>query len=292
MNEREGSRCAWCGTTPGAGLAGRDRAGVEPSRARGDPPRRCSATRARGPCRSPRSTGRQPASLPARCPCRRLSTAATLPSEDLMALSYADRSFDLVVMAEPLEHVPDVERALSEIRAFSPGAAHVFTVPVVADRPARRRAGLDANGAIVPRRPAITARRRPTAATSRLPRVRVRRGPLPRRRLRPFRARDGRNPARSSPTAPRPERCALPSARTSSPPWPTRNKPSSSSIRALSGAFRGRPVLGSARWTSTARCASSFATATTPAWISAARPGVDLACQGTCSSCRPATSTP
>ena len=155
MNEREGSRCAWCGTTlRSAGLAGA--IVQEVNRLAGT-----RATHLAALFRDPRARSLSIAEINsagnlhrylARCPGLRHSEygSRTLPSEDLMALSYADRSFDLVVTAETLEHVPDVERALSEIRrVLKPGAAHVFTVPVVADRPSRRRAMLDANGAVV-----------------------------------------------------------------------------------------------------------------------------------------------
>ena len=54
--------------------------------------------------------------------------------EDLMALSYADASFDLVVTSETLEHVPDLSTALAEIRrVLAPGGRHIFTVPVLPD---------------------------------------------------------------------------------------------------------------------------------------------------------------
>ncbi len=52
--------------------------------------------------------------------------------EDLMHLSYADSSFDLVLTSETLEHVPDLDTALSEIRRILvPGGRHLFTVPIV-----------------------------------------------------------------------------------------------------------------------------------------------------------------
>jgi hypothetical protein len=52
--------------------------------------------------------------------------------EDLGALSYADRAFDLVLTSETLEHVPDLDAALGEIRrVLRPGGRHVFTVPLV-----------------------------------------------------------------------------------------------------------------------------------------------------------------
>ncbi len=55
-----------------------------------------------------------------------------LRSEDLMNLTYADGSFDLVVTSETLEHVPDLDRALGEIhRVLVPGGRHIFTIPVL-----------------------------------------------------------------------------------------------------------------------------------------------------------------
>ena len=50
--------------------------------------------------------------------------------EDITALSFASASFDLIVSAEVLEHVPDLDKALSEsARVLKPGGAHLFTVP-------------------------------------------------------------------------------------------------------------------------------------------------------------------
>jgi SAM-dependent methyltransferase len=53
-------------------------------------------------------------------------------SEDLSRLSYPHESFDLVLTSETLEHVPDIEAALGEIRrVLKPGGHHVFTVPLL-----------------------------------------------------------------------------------------------------------------------------------------------------------------
>jgi SAM-dependent methyltransferase len=53
-------------------------------------------------------------------------------SEDLTRLTYADRSFDLVLTSETLEHVPDLHAALREVRrVLVPGGRHIFTVPVL-----------------------------------------------------------------------------------------------------------------------------------------------------------------
>jgi SAM-dependent methyltransferase len=69
------------------------------------------------------------------------STGPGIPSENLMALSYADERFDLVVTSDVLEHVPDLHRALRETRrVLKPRGAHVFTVPVIWDRDTVRRA--------------------------------------------------------------------------------------------------------------------------------------------------------
>lgn len=69
------------------------------------------------------------------------STSPDVPSEDLSALSYSDGTFDLVLTSDTLEHVPDVPRALAEIRrVLKPGGLHVFTIPVIWDRTTRKRA--------------------------------------------------------------------------------------------------------------------------------------------------------
>lgn len=54
--------------------------------------------------------------------------------EDLLALSYPDDSFDLVLHSDSLEHVPDIELALAELRrVLKPGGASIFTVPIIRD---------------------------------------------------------------------------------------------------------------------------------------------------------------
>ena len=55
-----------------------------------------------------------------------------IPSEDLTRLTYPDRSFDLVLTSESLEHVPDLSAALHEIhRVLVPGGRHIFTIPLL-----------------------------------------------------------------------------------------------------------------------------------------------------------------
>ncbi|WP_240907339.1 class I SAM-dependent methyltransferase [Paludisphaera rhizosphaerae] len=52
-------------------------------------------------------------------------------NESLMGLTYENARFDLVLTSETLEHVPELNRALAEIRrVLVPGGLHVFTVPV------------------------------------------------------------------------------------------------------------------------------------------------------------------
>lgn len=76
------------------------------------------------------------------------SADSSIPSEDLLQLSYANARFDLVITSETLEHVPDVDRALAEIRrVLKPGGAHIFTVPIIEERPhTRQRARLGGDG--------------------------------------------------------------------------------------------------------------------------------------------------
>jgi SAM-dependent methyltransferase len=51
-------------------------------------------------------------------------------NEDLTRLTYPDDSFDLVLTSETLEHVPDLDAALREIRrVLVPGGRHLCTVP-------------------------------------------------------------------------------------------------------------------------------------------------------------------
>ncbi|MBF6333893.1 class I SAM-dependent methyltransferase [Nocardia transvalensis] len=49
---------------------------------------------------------------------------------DALALPYDDGEFDVVIASEILEHIPDDERAISElVRVLAPGGALVVTVP-------------------------------------------------------------------------------------------------------------------------------------------------------------------
>ena len=150
MDEREGSRCAWCGSSLRSGQL----AAAIVSAAN----RLCgsAATRLAALFRDPRTRALTIAEINsagnlhrylARCAGLRFSefgsTAPAVPSQDLMQLTYADASFDLVITSDTLEHVPDIDRALRETcRILKPGGMHVFSVPVVWDRPTRQRARL------------------------------------------------------------------------------------------------------------------------------------------------------
>jgi SAM-dependent methyltransferase len=71
------------------------------------------------------------------------SVDPAIPSEDMTRLSYADASFDIVISSDTMEHVPDVDAAWREVRrVLKPGAAYVFSIPVVWDRATRQRAAV------------------------------------------------------------------------------------------------------------------------------------------------------
>ena len=67
----------------------------------------------------------------------------TFPEVDMTRMPFNDRSYDLVVHSDTLEHVPNPITALSECyRVLAPGGFCVFTIPVVVDRLTRDRKGL------------------------------------------------------------------------------------------------------------------------------------------------------
>ena len=80
------------------------------------------------------------------------------PSENLSRLSYEDDSFDLVLTSETLEHIPDLDTALKEIRRIlKPGGSHLFTIPLLPGVPktyARKR--LDQDGRAIALAPPIS----------------------------------------------------------------------------------------------------------------------------------------
>jgi SAM-dependent methyltransferase len=67
---------------------------------------------------------------------------AGYPEVDMQHLPHADKSFDLVVHSDTLEHVPDPVRGLAECRrVLRDGGACVFTVPIIVGRLTRSREG-------------------------------------------------------------------------------------------------------------------------------------------------------
>jgi len=151
MNQREGSRCAWCGSSLRSGqLAAAIVAAA--NRSCGSSARSLSTL-----FRDPRARALTIAEINSagnlhryltRCPGLRYSefgsTSSSIPSEDLTCLSYPDARFDLVITSDTLEHVPDIDRALAETcRVLRTGGIHVFSVPIVWDRPTRQRAKVE-----------------------------------------------------------------------------------------------------------------------------------------------------
>jgi SAM-dependent methyltransferase len=52
-------------------------------------------------------------------------------NENLEKLSFHENSFDVIISSDVLEHVSDIDKALSEIkRVLKPGGYHIFTIPV------------------------------------------------------------------------------------------------------------------------------------------------------------------
>jgi SAM-dependent methyltransferase len=77
--------------------------------------------------------------------------------ENLCRLSFPDESFDLVIHADVLEHVPDFRGAFAELRRVTrPGGGMFFSVPFLHDRDEDEvRATLRADGTIVHHLPAV-----------------------------------------------------------------------------------------------------------------------------------------
>ena len=71
--------------------------------------------------------------------------------EDAQQLTFADATFWCVISSETLEHIPDLEKALSEIRrVLAPGGFHLFTIPLKNSvERTETRAVLDSDGQIV-----------------------------------------------------------------------------------------------------------------------------------------------
>lgn len=68
------------------------------------------------------------------------SKDGSVRSENLEKLSYQNDFFDLVLTSDTLEHIPDIERALKEIRrVLRPGGMHIFTVPIIWNRQTNNR---------------------------------------------------------------------------------------------------------------------------------------------------------
>jgi SAM-dependent methyltransferase len=71
----------------------------------------------------------------------------SLPHQNLEALSYPDRSFDLIITSDILEHVRKPMQALAETyRVLKAGGYHVFTVPLQEPAPSKTLGRVDVSG--------------------------------------------------------------------------------------------------------------------------------------------------
>ena len=67
----------------------------------------------------------------------------TYPNHDIQHLSFADRSFDVIIHSDTLEHIPDPVQALREcLRVLRVGGVMLMTIPIVPSKLTRRRNGL------------------------------------------------------------------------------------------------------------------------------------------------------
>jgi SAM-dependent methyltransferase len=67
--------------------------------------------------------------------------------QDLMALTYRDGTFDLVVTSDVFEHIRKPFDGFREVfRVLKPGGAHVFTIPLASSRPNKTVYRVDTSG--------------------------------------------------------------------------------------------------------------------------------------------------
>lgn len=147
INQREGTRCANCGSTRRSQQMASTI--VQEIRMR----QKVAACNLDELLRSPHMTALSVAmingcgtltsrirSLPHVAYSEYRSADPQVPSEDLMSLSYHDEQFDLVLTSDTLEHVPNLARAQREIyRVLKPGGLHIFTIPIIWDRSESRK---------------------------------------------------------------------------------------------------------------------------------------------------------
>jgi SAM-dependent methyltransferase len=71
---------------------------------------------------------------------------ASYPEVDMLDLPYADKTFDLVVHSDTLEHVTDPVVGLTEChRVLRPGGVLAYTIPLIVGRMSRPRKGMPAS---------------------------------------------------------------------------------------------------------------------------------------------------
>jgi SAM-dependent methyltransferase len=72
------------------------------------------------------------------------------PHQDLMATSFPDNHFDIVLTSDVMEHIPEPYLAHGEIyRILKPGGVHIFTVPCSLNNPIDDQRAAVVNGKLL-----------------------------------------------------------------------------------------------------------------------------------------------
>lgn len=75
---------------------------------------------------------------------RIINTLRNILKEDITQLTYPDNLFDIVLHSEVLEHVPDIDKAITECRRIlKPKGICIFTIPILNNRKTKKCANIN-----------------------------------------------------------------------------------------------------------------------------------------------------